>query len=225
MLSKNKKFTPTPECQGRKPVAEWAENPKSIIQCHGRRVVVWGFTLTLCLILLTMLGFGCKNKNTETGGNTPVPIAVESPTTTPASNTVVPAPPVNSATKIEDLKRLARDFAEVWGTYSSTTNCQNVRDLLSYMSENYRTENESFLDEDCQGTYSGPTFNWQTKALDAVILNQNETNAGVLVVCERTQKSSQGTIISYPNLIVDLLVEQNSSGINEWKIDGAEWNK
>lgn len=183
------------------------------------------FPLLLVLLSIVVGGFGCKKSKDETTALPAAPGATPPETTSisPPSLPVSSTEPAASRKVDNELVTLAQDFAEVWGTFSSESNCQNIKDLLDYMSEYFRREQEDYLEYECTRGYEGTPFEWQTRALEAVILDQSEDRAEILVVTERTRKEAQYTKIYYPNLILELVIETNTEGQDEWRVDSVSW--
>ena len=187
------------------------------------------FIMTLCFILMTTGGFGCKNKTGEGSASpsiTPSGIATE---TAPSSAPSLPAAPqapdvANEETNTEsELRGLARDFTEVWGTFSNAANCQNIKDLLDYMSGRFRAESEDLIKEQCAEQYSGLPFEWKTRVLETVVLSQEKKQAKILAVTERAIQRGEVSESHYANLLLDLVVETNLAGQDEWRVDRVSW--
>ncbi|MDD5626716.1 MAG: hypothetical protein PHW01_01725 [Patescibacteria group bacterium] len=185
--------------------------------------------MTLCFILMTTGGFGCKNKTGDGSASpsiTPSGIATE---TTPSSAPSLPVAPqavdvVDEGINAEsELRTLARDFTEVWGTFSSADNCQNIKALLDYMSGRFRAESEGIIEEQCAERYSGLPFEWKTMVLETVVLSQEKKQAKILAVTERTIQRGEVSESHYANLLLNLVVETNLAGQDEWRVDRASW--
>ncbi len=184
-------------------------------------------SLILCLGLIVMTGLGCK----RSGEKEDLEI-LEPELETPSLEAPVPGTPSLPTSEVpgsektsiteRKLKSLAEDFAAVWGTYSSESNCQNIRELLDYMTADFRENMEDYLEYECTGEIGGADFTWETEVLDSVILNNDVTEADILVVTRRWRDGDY-VISSYSNLILDLRVETNAQGEDEWKIDYAYW--
>lgn len=192
--------------------------------------------LLLVLLAVSLAGFGCKKSEEEAAEEMvipeePAPDLGTQPSAPPAqtpSSSLPVSPQDEPSIEPQDnlekqLSILAQDFAKVWGTFSSDGNCENIKELLGYMSLHFRREMEDYIDYECAESYSGPSFSWQTEPLDTVVLFQDKDMAEILVVTERTKKTSEHTKTYYSNLILDLVVETNLKGEDEWRINGAEW--
>lgn len=185
--------------------------------------------ISLVLVFLVVAGFGCKKKTGEGSASpsiTPSGIATETAPPSAPSLPAVPSTPdvVNEETNAEpELRGLARDFTEVWGTFSSAANCQNIKDLLDYMSGRFRAESEGIIKEQCAGQYSGLPFEWKTRVLETVVLSQEKKQAKILAVTERIIQRGEASESHYANLLLDLVVETNLAGQDEWRVDRASW--
>jgi len=182
--------------------------------------------LILCLGVIVMTGLGCRRK----GEKEELEI-LEPELETPSLEALVPGTPSLPTSEVpgsektsiteEKLKSLAEDFAAVWGTYSSESNCQNIQELLGYMTEDFREEMQEYIENQCVGS-TGANFTWETEVLDSVILDNDGDQVDVLVVTFRWRDGDY-VQSSYSNLILDLRVETSAQGAEEWKVDSAYW--
>lgn len=204
--------------------------------------ILW-ITIFCAYIGLVTVGFGCKKQapskegeNVPSSNPTPaVPTApvVPAPTVTATPTPSIPASPdpttpilpgAPTETDLDSLILEAQRFAETWGTYASSSNCQNIRELLSKMSSSLRTEMENYINNQCTGNYAGPEFSWQTMALEALILEQGNEYTNLLVVTKR-QKGSASQEIYYANLILEYVREFRLPDESVWKVNSVYWAK
>lgn len=192
--------------------------------------------IILSLLLLLSTGFGCKESEGDEGEESIVPVPEypatdysptpgdEYPTGYPTTPDYSPSYPVtpSSDPELDQLKMQAINFAQVWGTYSSTGNCQNIQKLLDQMGPSFRQEMEDYLSNECTGYYTGPAFRWQTEALEVVILDQGDQHADLLVVTKR-QKSGETQETYYSNLIIEYTKEFKFPSESLWKVNDAYW--
>ena len=169
----------------------------------------------LVLVVIVITGLGCKEK----GDGEDIVDVIPSEPTTPT----LPVPPDIAKRDVTEKKlhSLAEDFAAVWGTYSSESNCQNVQELLDYMTENFREKMQKYIRNQCDGK-TGANFTLETEVLDSVILDNDGDQVDILVVTERWR---DGDYVQnfYSNLILDLRVETNAQGTEEWRVDSVYW--
>ncbi len=198
----------------------------------GHKSILWITIFCACLGLVTA-GFGCKKQAPfEEGEDVPSPVSNPTPvvsTPTPSipaspdpTTPILPGAPTEN--DLDSLKLEAQRFAETWGTYASSSNCQNIRELLSKMSTSLRTEMENYINSQCTGNYAGPEFSWQTMALEAIILEQGNEYANLLVVTKR-QKGSVSQEFYYANLILEYVREFRSPDQSAWKVNSIYWAK
>jgi hypothetical protein len=133
--------------------------------------------------------------------------------------------PVDMLTQTEPLdsnelsiETVAKSFAERYGSYSSQSNFQNLRDLSPLMTNSFQVETENLIATlEVEDIYHGVT----TRVLSVdVSLSEDEVEATCQVQTQREEAwvSPQNTEVTYQILSLELV---KSAG--EWKVDGATW--
>jgi len=122
----------------------------------------------------------------------------------------------------DNLKKIAINFTERYGSFSNQNQFQNIIDLESLMSEKMKTASEKLMAETkLQNTsvYSGTT----TKAISAKLASLDE-KAGVAEVIVSTQRfvatnsTANITKVYYQDMAIKFILIDK-----EWLVDGAIW--
>jgi hypothetical protein len=114
------------------------------------------------------------------------------------------------------LEQISKNFIEVYGSYSTDSSYQNLKDLKHLLTESYWADLESYiLNADVEDAYSV----WTT-ALKAQLIKKGRTEASVKVKTKRGERESRIEIekIFYQEAEVYLLKE---GGI--WLISKVKW--
>ena len=114
------------------------------------------------------------------------------------------------------LEQIAKNFIEVYGSYSTDSSYQNLKDLKHLLTESYWADLESYiLNTEVEGAYSI----WTT-ALKAELLKKGRTEASFKVKTKRGERESriETEKIFYQDAEVYLLKE---GGI--WLISKVKW--
>ena len=154
----------------------------------------------------------------------------------PAGPDNTTAPPVNSLPvnkpvplpvltpeeeRHESVVRLARLFAERFGTFSNQSRYEGIGDILPITTDSFRRWiNETYLPElKQQGageTYAGQT----TKVMSVIVDNISDNDSQVSVSVQRATTDESGVVkTEYPTLKLTLVKENDV-----WLIDGAIWD-
>lgn len=132
---------------------------------------------------------------------------------------VVPKKPDDKAA----LKTVARTFAEMYGSFSTEGNFQNIVDAEFYMTDAFKARSDVFVADarskpqaaGFAGTTTRALFDPQITALDAA--------AGTASVTVKTQRRESGSTIGSDKVYYqDLKLEFIKSG-DSWKVDSATW--
>ena len=156
-----------------------------------------------------------QNTNTTVIQNTNTVININSNT-----NTAVSDP--DTKTKNE-LRNLAMNFAEVWGSYSNQSDFENITDLKTLMTSKMSEWADSYQknakkNQPTSQIYYGIT----TKAISTALnsFNDSKGQAEFTVTCQRQE--STGTVanskIFYQDIIINFAKESKV-----WKVAGAYW--
>lgn len=182
-----------------------------------RRNIILGLSLALLLFFLLIIWFLLPKQKSGTE------IPKEVPTTVP----VTTSPYTTEQLQVEKETRMqasgviaaSKLFVERYGSYSNEANFQNVKDVLSLMSEKFRAATEKdLLAKVAPKGYFGVT----TRVVTASVVMQDETK-GTAVIDLSTQRveengSAQNTTTKYQDIQLTFVKE---SGV--WKVDSATW--
>lgn len=130
--------------------------------------------------------------------------------------------PVNAKPSVEkELLSLAYYFVERWGTFSSTSNYQNIDDLETFMTDDFyqaATQDRAPLNfsEQDDIEYVGYT----TKVTNIVWQEQTSTNAEALVTTRRSKQTETDQEFFNQALLVRF-VRTN----DQWKVTEAVWQE
>lgn len=157
------------------------------------------FILILTVFALSVTGFGCKEKESETAQEPPI---IEQEPQEPSEE--------------EQLISLAESYTQIYGTFTEG-NYSNLESLSDFMSTEYREETNAWLETKI-GQPSSPTYGIMTEVIISKIINFEFGYAEVLVVAER-MKTNVRTLAEesyYQNCLIKFIKEDNT-----WKVDKA----
>jgi hypothetical protein len=118
-----------------------------------------------------------------------------------------------------NLERMARSFAERFGSYSNQSNFENIRDLQVFMTSYMKDWSDKYIAEHSGGT-SQLYWGVQTKGLTIKSSEVEESEATIVVSTQRREISGDSS--NYKTYNQDLkLVFKKVDGI--WLVDGAYW--
>ncbi len=147
------------------------------------------------------------------GTNAPVnaPAAPEQPAPAPAK------PDTRS-----NLVRLASAFAERYGSFSNTSNFENLLDLKFFMTKAMADRTDAYVaDARAKGAGSAEFFGSTTRAISAEVLELDE-NAGSAKVSVQTQRQSVSGAAGNEVYYQELILTYREQG-ELWQVDSAAW--
>jgi len=114
------------------------------------------------------------------------------------------------------LQQTARYFVEIFGSYSSDNNFQNLKDLQTLMTSTYWAKWE----KDLETITSNTTYSVWSQAMNSVIDSYSANSAMVTVLCKRgeRQSKSEKENIFYQSAQVNLVKVNNI-----WLVDKVVW--
>jgi hypothetical protein len=198
----------------------WQEKVKYFLERYKRLILI--IAAILLILLIVFLSIPWKKKAP----------AVMVPTSTIIGQELVLD--VNAVPDIEvteedrakaTITTVAKNFAEIYGTYSNQSNFQNVEGALPLLSSAYRAEMSAFL----SGARASYKPSAEYKGVTTVALNimtESIDNAkGQAIVLVKTQKAeSSGSQDTYATKYQDMRVTLVKEGGN-WLVDDSEWIK
>lgn len=142
---------------------------------------------------------------------------VSAPVNAPAP--VVPKKPDDSAT----LKNVARTFAEMYGSFSTEGNYQNIVDAEFFMTTAFKARSDIFVADARSKPPSASFAGTTTRALFEPKVDRLDAAAGTASVTVKTQRRETGSTAGSDKVYYqDLKLEFLKSG-DTWKVDSATW--
>lgn len=145
--------------------------------------------------------------------------SAELPAEAPAAEPVAPpTPDVKS-----NLKRLAAAFAERYGSFSNTSNFENLTDLEYFMTDAFAAKTERYVaDARAKGVFAPEYSGSTTRSLSAEVTAFDETR-GSAVVSVKTQRQQMGAAaggesVYYQDLVLNFLRVKDI-----WQVNAAQW--
>jgi hypothetical protein len=118
------------------------------------------------------------------------------------------------------IQRTALSFASVFGSYSSQSNFENLKDLRALMTDKMEAWADSYIAERVSGEISQVYFGVTSQALKAEIKSLTEAEAEVAVYIQSTE--STGTKNNSRIYYQTLAMKFKKIG-GAWRVDRAEW--
>jgi hypothetical protein len=152
----------------------------------------------------------------------PAPAAPSSPANAPSApaHAVIPAAPADPAVQLQsDLRRIAKNFAERWGTSSSAYDASPPASLLPFMTVRMRAFAASLPPQEARDDLY---HTLQTRALNVeeTLFDIDAGTAAYEVATQRVER--QGGAGNQRVFYQDLEVRmRKEDGL--WKVDGAFW--
>ena len=160
------------------------------------------------------LGGGGLGASVVTNVNSSAP--VEKPAEQPATPVEPPKPDAQG-----NLRRVASAFAERYGTFSNTSNFENLLDLKAYMSQSMAAWADKLVaDARAKGGGSAEYAGTTTLAVinDLAAFDEAGGTAEVVVKTQRRESVSTGDKTYYQDLSVKFIKEGEA-----WKVDSVAW--
>lgn len=166
---------------------------------------------------------GSPNPSTQTPANLP-PAATPAAQEENADTQEEQAPaPIRQETTSADLIRLAKAFAERFGSYSNQSNFNNITDLKIFMTEKMSEWADGKLIEmrknkPAYEIYFGVT----TKAVATELVSFDNNSGKSEVVVSTQRRESSGTKGNTRNYYQDINIKFVKED-NVWRVDSATW--
>lgn len=198
----------------------WQEKIKEFLEKYKRLILL--IAAILLILLIVLLSIPWKKKAPAVVAPTSTTIGQELILDKNAApNIEVTAEDVAKAT----AQTVAKNFAEIYGTYSNQSNFQNVEGSLPLLSVAYRAEMSAFL-ASARASYKPAA---EYKGVTTVVLNMitesMDDAKGKAVVLVKTQKAeSTGAQDTYTTKYQDMRVMLVKESGN-WLVDDSEWVK
>lgn len=176
------------------------------------------------LVVLAVLLFGVWwfwNRTAAPSVPTPPAPTGEPTTLPPTTDTPLPATP-SLSTGDQNAVRLARLFAERFGTFTSQSDFEGVRELAPLATASFATWIESQYVSDLRTKYPAGTYAGQTTtAMGTTVRSSSETAAEIEVRTQREATTEQSApVVTNPVLVVSLVKQGDA-----WFVDAAKWER
>lgn len=139
----------------------------------------------------------------------------------PPVNVPVTLPPV-----LDDrlsLRNTAKSFAELFGSFSSEGNYQNIVDAEYYMSDSVIAWAEQYVAEQRAKPRSGEFFGTTTRVIFEPDVREFDLEGGTAQVVVNTRRIETGATIGSQNVYYqDITLDFIRAG-NEWKVNRFTW--
>jgi hypothetical protein len=125
-------------------------------------------------------------------------------------------------TDAEDISKLASFFAERLGSFSNQSDYGNITDLMMFMTDSMQDWADGYIAKLKADNASGDYYGISTTAVVSTVNSFNESvgQAEVTVTTKRKEIKGVSESSFNQNLKVSLVKEGD-----EWKVDGAYWEK
>ncbi|MEK7570058.1 MAG: hypothetical protein AAB515_01270 [Patescibacteria group bacterium] len=192
-----------------------------------RLLLLVASALTLVLLGLgAFLLFGRRQANTDAPTNTAtgsvpnVNTVVLNTNNAANTNTATSGSPTDARTTVQNL---AKNFASIYGSFSTQNNFQNITDMYFYMAPALRAQQESFVAAEQAkradtSLYSGTSS--EPRTTEVLAFDENAGTAEIKVTLQRTEttgSSSEPTTYFQP---ITLSFQRLADG---WKVERIAW--
>jgi len=139
-----------------------------------------------------------------------------------AVNPGTPPPPPKKADERNNLRSTAKSFAELFGSFSTEGNFQNIIDAQFYMTPSLKTWADSFVADARSKPPSSEFYGITTRAISTDVTVYDQA-AGTATVMVKTQRRETGSTAGADQVYYqDLRLEFIRVG-ETWKVNVATW--
>ena len=187
-------------------------------------IIILGILIILALLLLYwFLWRPITSMPSATTTPTAAPTILPSatgPQSAPTPSSTAPAtPPAVTETPAQILSRnatrFAMQFAERYGSYSTETNFQNLKDLLPVMTAALQTKTQTTI---AAGVPTGGFVGVTTRSITAKITSESTAATAITVTTQRSENKAGVTRVYTQDLELKLVKVADS-----WQADEATW--
>lgn len=133
-----------------------------------------------------------------------------------------PPPPPKKADERNNLRATAKSFAELFGSFSTEGNYQNIIDAEFYMTPSLRAWADSYVADARNKPPSSEFFGITTRAISTDVTLYDQA-AGTATVTVKTQRRETGSTAGGDKVYYqDLKLEFIKTG-DAWKVNVATW--
>lgn len=122
------------------------------------------------------------------------------------------------------LERMARSFAERFGSFSNQSNFSNISDLKMVMSGNMQVWANSYIEKNTKNNVANEVYyGLTTKALSTEVKSFNNQGGEAVIIVDTRRREAMGATNNASNLfnqkILITFVKENQA----WRVDSAYW--
>lgn len=121
----------------------------------------------------------------------------------------------------KNLDAVVRLFVEKYGSYSTDYPYNNLRSVLNFVTDGYKSNLESTIEQGLDGISSEtPFYSVSTRVLTIEKIEEKSNSAIIKVLTQRSESYSRigSSIISYQNISLSLRFESD-----KWLVESAKW--
>ncbi len=123
-----------------------------------------------------------------------------------------------------NLERMARSFAERFGSFSNQSNFSNISDLKMVMSGNMQVWANSYIEKNTKNNVANEVYyGLTTKALSTEVKSFNNQGGEAVIIVDTRRREAMGATNNASNLfnqkILITFVKENQA----WRVDSAYW--
>lgn len=174
--------------------------------------------IILAILIISAAGFLFYKNRTQAPKEKTNVVVNQNETENKTEEVVIPK--LDEATKIKiELRQLASNFAERYGSYSNQSNYENITDLKPFMTQLMQKSADNFVAAKIKES-NEIYFGIFTKALSSEVSNISSDQAIVLVNCQKQEStgSALNSKIYYQTAQISFSKENSA-----WKVVKIEW--
>lgn len=123
------------------------------------------------------------------------------------------------------IATVAKNFAEIYGTYSNQSNFQNVESVLPLLSASYRAEMENFLAKARSSYKMATDYKGVTAtALNSIVESMDDAKGMATVLVKMQKTEYAGTQANFSTGYQDMRIDLVKQG-DIWLVDNYQWVK
>ena len=188
---------------------------KEFLKKYKKQILI--ILAIILLIIIVIFSIPKKpNKPAETISPTSTTSLIEQPTI--IKGTLTKEEKEGSSASV-----VAKNFVEIYGSYSNQSNYSNIESTLPLLSSSYKAEMSAFLKKSRASYKLGQTYNGVTSVVINTKVESLDEVRGIATILLKTQKKESvgaqaNYIIKYQDIRLNLVKESG-----KWLVNGAKW--
>ena len=181
-------------------------------------------------IIFTFTAFYGDNTDPDTPTDPGATVEPDTPTTPkpPTRIKITPPdiPPTSTPKDVteEELRQIARSFAERFGSYSNQSDFSNINDLRMFMSQKMKNWAESFVREQREKkTNNDIYYGITTKSVSEKVQKYDKNSGQAEIMVQTRRRESTGTRNNSSNVYNQEILFKFIKEKGAWKVDSAYW--